>query len=153
MRNSIAKKEISVSIKVEKSHKRMLQHSKEFCNKVEELEKETSISTKDEEKITEDYRGKKIYVVIEFRAAKNDKCCNKIFMSRHKTLMSRHKLDNFSRTMSGHYQSLSRHNPRRNPKIMSRQKTRGHMTRAGEQRQKLCHDRSFYVATKHLIGP
>ena len=45
--------------------------------------------------------NKEKYVAKEFRAAENDKfCCNKVFMSRHKTPMSRHKLDNFSKTWS-----------------------------------------------------
>ena len=67
----------------------------------------------------EDYRDKEMYVVIEFRIGENDKlCCNKVFMWLHKTLMSRHKLDNFRRTMSRHYQILSRPNLRRNPKTM-----------------------------------
>ena len=79
----------------------MSQHSKEYCNKVEELEEETSAATKDEEDRIKDYRDKEIYVTTEFRTAENDKlCCNKVFMSRH-------KLDNFSITMSRHYQSLS----------------------------------------------
>ena len=49
MRNSITTKEISVMTKVEKNHKRKLQQSKECCNKVEELEEETYVATKDEE--------------------------------------------------------------------------------------------------------
>ena len=93
----------------------MSQHSKECCNKVEELEEETFVAikenyvaTKDEENRIEDWCDKEIYVVTEFRAVENDKCCNKVFMSQQKTLVSRHKLDNFSRTMPRHYQSLLR---------------------------------------------
>ena len=127
-------KVIIVTTRVENNNKTMSQHSKECCNKVEELVEETSIATKenyvvtkDEEERTEDCRDKEIYVAIEFRLIENDKlCCKKVFLSRHKILISRHKLDNFSRTMSRHYQSLSRPNSRRNPKIMSRQKTGGH---------------------------
>ena len=68
MRNSIAIEEISVATKVEKNHQSMSQHSKEGCNKVEELEKETYVMTKDEEERTEDCHDKEIYVAIEFRA-------------------------------------------------------------------------------------
>ena len=46
-------------------------------------------------------RDKEIYVSTKFRSTRNEKlCCNKIFcMLRHKTLMSRKRLDNFIRTM------------------------------------------------------
>ena len=51
----------------------MSQYSKECCNKVEELEKETSVATKenyvltkDEEERTEDCRDKEIYVVTDW---------------------------------------------------------------------------------------
>ena len=54
--------ENSVTTKVEKKHKRMSQHSIEYCNKVEELEEETSVTTKDKEERTEDCREKEIYV-------------------------------------------------------------------------------------------
>ena len=82
VRNSVAKK-------VEKNHNIMSQHSKECCNKVEKLEEETSIATRDEEEGTKDCIDKEIYVVTEFRAEENDKlCCRKVFMSRHKTLLS-----------------------------------------------------------------
>ena len=54
VRNSVATKEISVATKVEKNHKRMSQYSTECCNKVEELEEETSVATKDEEERIED---------------------------------------------------------------------------------------------------
>ena len=65
MRNSVATKEISVVTEVEKNHKRMLHHSKECCNKVEELEEETYVTTKenyvatkDEEERTKDCRDR-----------------------------------------------------------------------------------------------
>ena len=63
MRNSVAIEEISVMTKVEKNHQSMLQHIKECCNKVEELEEETSIAAKDEEERTEDCHDKEIYVM------------------------------------------------------------------------------------------
>ena len=86
----------------------MSQHSKECCNKVEEMEEKNYVATKDEEERTEDCHDKEIYVATKFRAAENDKvCCNKICMSRHKTVMSRHKLDNFSKTFSQHKNILS----------------------------------------------
>ena len=89
MRNSVSTKEIRFATKVEKNHKRMSQYNKECCNKVEELEEETSVTkkenyvqTKDEEDKTKDCRNKEIYVATEFRTVKNDKlCCNKVFMS------------------------------------------------------------------------
>ena len=63
--------EISVATKVEKNHKSMSQHSKEWYNKVEELEEETSVATKenyvvtkDENERPEDCRDKEIYVAI-----------------------------------------------------------------------------------------
>ena len=66
----------------------MSQHSKECCNKVEDLKGENYVSTKEEEERTEGCRDKEIFVAIEFRATENDKvCCNKVFMSRHKILM------------------------------------------------------------------
>ena len=75
-------KVISVTTKVDKNHQSMSQHSKECCNKVEELEEENYVTTKDEEERTEDCHDKEIYVATEFRASKNDKlCCNKFFMS------------------------------------------------------------------------
>ena len=49
-------KEIIVVTKVEKNHKKMSQHSKECCNKVEELEAEIYVATKDEEERTTDCR-------------------------------------------------------------------------------------------------
>ena len=52
MRNSVAIEEISVVTKVEKNHQSMSQHSKECCNKVEELEEETFVATKDEDERT-----------------------------------------------------------------------------------------------------
>ena len=83
------RKQIIVATKVEKNHKIMLQHRKECCNKVEELEEETSIvtkenqvTTKDEEDRIEDYHDKEIYLSIEFKTVEDDKlCCNKVFMS------------------------------------------------------------------------
>ena len=70
MKNSVATKEISVATKVEKNHKRMSQHSKDRCNKVEDLEEETFVAIKDEEKRLEDCRDKEIYVAIEFRCSR-----------------------------------------------------------------------------------
>ena len=68
--------------KGEKNHKRMSQHSKECCNKVEDLEEETSVATKDEKERTKNCHDKEIYVATEFRTIENDKlCCNKDFMS------------------------------------------------------------------------
>ena len=56
-------KEIIIVTNIEKNHKRMTQHSKECCNKVEELEvkssvliKENYITTKDEDERIKDYR-------------------------------------------------------------------------------------------------
>ena len=102
--------------KVKKNHQIMSQHSKECWNKVGDLEEETSIAkkenyvmTKDENERTEDCRNKKIYIVTEFKAIESDKlCCNKVFMSRHNTLISQHKLDNCSRIMSRHCKTMSR---------------------------------------------
>ena len=55
---------------IEKNHKSLSQHNKECCNKVEELEAENSVTTKenyaatkDEEERTEDYRDSVFYVV------------------------------------------------------------------------------------------
>ena len=60
----------------------MSQHSKECCNKVEELEEGNYVTTKDEEERTEDFCDKEIYVTTEFRGAKNEKvCCNKVSVS------------------------------------------------------------------------
>ena len=82
VRNSVATKEFSVATKVEKNHKRISQHSKECCNKVEELKEETSVATKDEEERIEDCCNKETYVATVFKTAENDKlCCNKVFMS------------------------------------------------------------------------
>ena len=44
----------SVVTKVENNHKIMSQHSKECCNKVEELEEETSVVTKENYVVTKD---------------------------------------------------------------------------------------------------
>ena len=86
MRNFVATKEIIVVTKVEKNHKIMLQHSKECCNKVEELEEETSVvtkgnyvATKDEEERIKDCRNKENYVVTEFRTTETYKLCRKKF--------------------------------------------------------------------------
>ena len=84
--DSVATKEISVMTKVEKNHQSMSQHIKECYNKVEELEEETSVATKEnyvttkyEDERIEDCLDKEIYVATEFKAAKNDKlCCNKV---------------------------------------------------------------------------
>ena len=69
VRNSVVTKEIIVATEIEKNHKHMSQHSKECCNKVEELKAESSIAakenyvaTEDEENITEDCRGNIFYV-------------------------------------------------------------------------------------------
>ena len=79
----------------------MSQHIKECCNKVEDMEEKNYVATKDEEERTEDCHDKEIYVATKFRGAENDKvCCNKICMSRH-------KLDNFSKTFSQHNNILS----------------------------------------------
>ena len=52
---------------------------------------------------------KEKYVATEFREEENDKfCCNKVIMLRHKTLMSRHKLDNFSKILSQQKNIMSR---------------------------------------------
>ena len=80
---------VQLVTKVEKNHKRMSQHSKGCCNKVEELEEETFfmkkenyVTTKEEEERTKDCSDKKIYVMTEFRTVENDKsCCNQVFMS------------------------------------------------------------------------
>ena len=65
MRNSVTIEEISVATKVEKNHHILSQHRKECCNKVEELEEETFVTTKenyvvtkDEEERTKDCRDK-----------------------------------------------------------------------------------------------
>ena len=116
IRNSVTTEEISFTTNV-KNHQSMSQHSKECCNKVEEMEEENYVATKDEERRTEDCRDKEIYVSTEFRAAENDKvCCNKVIMSRHKTLISRHKLNYFSKTLPRHKNIMSRQTPRRNSK-------------------------------------
>ena len=61
----------SVTNEIEKNHKSMSQHSKECCNKVEELEAKNSVATKenyvvieDEEERTEDCRDSVFYVAI-----------------------------------------------------------------------------------------
>ena len=61
VRNSVVTKAIIVTTEIEKNHKSMSQHSKECCNKVEELEaenyvatKENYVATEDEKEITED---------------------------------------------------------------------------------------------------
>ena len=62
-------KVIIVATKIENNHKSMSQHRKECCNKVEEMEAEISIVTKenyvateDEENITEDCQDSLFYV-------------------------------------------------------------------------------------------
>ena len=69
VRNFVATKEIIVAIEIEKNHKSMSQHSKECCNKVEELEvqnsvatKENSVATEDEDEIIEECRESVFYV-------------------------------------------------------------------------------------------
>ena len=47
-------KEIRVVTKVDKNHKRMSQQNKECCNKVEELEEETSVTTEENYVATKD---------------------------------------------------------------------------------------------------
>ena len=92
MRNSVAIEEISVATKVEKNHQSMSQHSKEGCNKVEELEKKTYVVIKDEEETTEDCHDKEIYVATKFRAVENDKLyCNKALS--HNTTHSCHDIN------------------------------------------------------------
>ena len=54
MRNSVATKEIIVVTEVENNNKRMLQHSKECCNKVKELKEETFVTTKEKYVATKD---------------------------------------------------------------------------------------------------
>ena len=70
MRNSIATKEIHVVTKVDKNHKRMSQYSKECCNKVEELEEETSVITEEN------------YVVTKMKKREPKSVKTKKFMSR-----------------------------------------------------------------------
>ena len=45
VRNFVATKEIIIATEIEKNHKSMSQHSKECCNKVEELEAENYVAT------------------------------------------------------------------------------------------------------------
>ena len=107
--------------------------------------KENYVAIEDEEERTEDCRDSIFYVATfqtyvatwskderqvvtnkfmlrqNSEAVENDKlCCNKVFMSRHKTLMLRQKLDNLSKTMSRHCQIMLRQNSKRKHENMSR---------------------------------
>ena len=80
MRNSVTTKEIVVMIVVEKNHKSMSQHSKECCNKVEQLEVDNFFATKEN------------YVTTKDEKMRTKDCRNTVyFMLRHCKLMSQHK--------------------------------------------------------------
>ena len=73
VRNSIAIEEKIIATKVEKNHKKMSQHSKECCNKVENLEtkifvvaKEHYVSTKDEKKENKRLLRHSVFYVASF---------------------------------------------------------------------------------------
>ena len=62
VRNSVTTKEIIIATENEKNHRSMSQHSKECCNKVEELEAENFVATEDQEEIIEDCHDSVSYV-------------------------------------------------------------------------------------------
>ena len=132
----------------------MSQHSKECCNKVEELEEENYVATKEnyvaakekDERI-EDCHDKEIYVATEFKVAENDKvCCYKVFMLRH-------KLDNFSKTLSRHKNIMSRKTPRRNYKNHIAKEKLQTTTRAGTEMKIYVATEFIFFTKKRLIGP